>query len=130
GALLLKMIAGEIAPTPALAKPPMLPTSQNMPTNREPMKSIIAEAHGIEAHPSVLNVTVAGGFPPADVAEAGFGVIVTTNNDAALARRYADELAHFAWNRREEFLGGVASWEEAIRALQAIDHGPLVLVDI
>ncbi len=128
--LLLKMIAGEIRPTAALAKPPMLPTSQNMPTNREPMKSIIAEAHGIEAHPEVLNVTVAGGFPPADVAEAGFGVIVTTDNDAALAGRYADELARFAWNRREEFLGGVASWEEAVRALQAIEHGPLVLVDI
>jgi len=130
GALLLRMIAGEITPTAALAKPPMLPTSQNMPTNREPMKSIIAEAHGIEAHPSVLNVTVAGGFPPADVAEAGFGVIVTTDNDATRARHYADELARFAWNRREEFLGGVASWEEAIRALQAIQHGPLVLVDI
>ena len=129
-ALLLKMIAGDITPTAALAKPPMLPTSQNMPTNREPMKSIIAEAHGIEAHPAVLTVTVAGGFPPADVAEAGFGVIVTTNNDAALARRYADNLARFAWNRREEFLGGVASWEEAVRALQAIEHGPLVLVDI
>ncbi|HEX7102271.1 MAG TPA: M81 family metallopeptidase [Nitrolancea sp.] len=129
-ALLLKMIDGEITPTAALAKPPMLPTSQNMPTNREPMKSIIAEAHGIEAHPAVLNVTVAGGFPPADVAEAGFGIIVTTNNDAALARRYADELARFAWNRREEFLGGVASWEEAVRALQAIRRGPLVLVDI
>jgi microcystin degradation protein MlrC len=128
--LLLKMIAGEITPVAELAKPPMLPTSQNMPTNREPMKSIMAEAHGIEARPAVLNVTVAGGFPPADVAEAGFGVIVTTNNDAALARRYADELARFAWNRREEFLGGVASWEEAIRALQAIEHGPLVLVDI
>ncbi|HEX3721679.1 MAG TPA: M81 family metallopeptidase, partial [Nitrolancea sp.] len=128
--LLLKLIAGEIAPTAALAKPPMLPTSQNMPTDREPMKSIIAQAHGIEAHPAVLNVTVAGGFPPADVAEAGFGVIVTTDGDAALARRYADELAHFAWDRREGFLGGVTSWEDAIRALQAIDKGPLVLVDI
>jgi microcystin degradation protein MlrC len=128
--LLLKMIAGEITPVAELAKPPMLPTSQNMPTNREPMNSIMAEAHGSEAHPAVLNVTVAGGFPPADVAEAGFGVIVTTNNDAALARRYADELARFAWNRREEFLGGVASWEEAIRALQAIERGPLMLVDI
>ena len=128
--LMLKMIAGEIKPQAALAKPPMLPTSQNMPTNREPMKSIIAQAHGIEAHPAVLNITVAGGFPPADVVEEGFGVIVTTNGDAALARRYADELARYAWDRREGFLGGVTSWEDAVRALQAIDKGPLVLVDI
>ncbi len=128
--LLVAMIRKDIRPTAALAKPPMLPTSQNMPTNRDPMKSIIARAHEIEARPNVLNVTVAGGFPPADVAEAGFGVIVTTDGDADVARSLADELAEFAWNQREGFLGGVTSWEDAIRALQSIDHGPLVLVDI
>ncbi len=128
--LLVRMIRHEINPTAALAKPPMLPTSQNMPTGRDPMKSIIARAHEMEARPDVLNVTVAGGFPPADVAEAGFSVIVTTNDDAHSADSLADDLAHFAWDRREGFLGGVASWEEAIRALQTIEKGPLVLVDI
>ncbi len=128
--LLVAMIRGETKPTAALTKPPMLPTSQNMPTAREPMKSIIARAHELEDRPEVLNVTVAGGFPPADVAEAGFSVIVTTNGDPTLARSLADELAEFAWNRREEFLGGVTSFDDAIVALQSIDSGPLVLVDI
>ncbi len=128
--LIVAMIREEIRPAAALAKPPMLPTSQNMPTNRDPMKSIIARAHEIEAHPAVLNVTVAGGFPPADVFEAGFGIIVTTDGDAQLARSLADDLAEFAWNQREGFLGGVTTWEDAIRALQSIEKGPLVLVDI
>ncbi len=128
--LLVDMIEGRIKPTAVLAKPPMLPTSQNMPTGRNPMKAIIEQAHEIETNPRVLNVTVAGGFPPADVAEAGFSVIVTTDGDAELARRLADDLASFAWEHREGFLGGVTSWEDAIRALQSIEHGPLVLVDI
>lgn len=128
--LLVAMISGEIRPVAALAKPPMMPTSQNMPTGREPMKSIIALAHKFESRSKVLNVTVAGGFPPADVAESGFSIIVTTDRDAELARSLADELARFAWNRREGFLGGVTSFEEAIRAIESIDRGPLVLVDI
>jgi microcystin degradation protein MlrC len=128
--LLVALVNHEIEPTAELVKPPMLPTSQNMPTNREPMESIIARAHEIEARQEVLNVTVAGGFPPADVAEAGFSVIVTTNRDDALAHELAHDLARYAWDHREGFLGGVTSWEEAIRALQSIEKGPLVLVDI
>lgn len=129
-ALLARVARGEVRPAAALAKPPMLPTSQNMPTTREPMRSIIARAHEAEAVPGVLNVTVAGGFPPADVAEAGLSVLVTTDGNAALARRLADELAAFAWSRRDGFLGGVSSWDEAAAALRAIRRGPLVLVDI
>jgi microcystin degradation protein MlrC len=94
------------------------------------MKTLIARAHEMEALPGVLNVTVAGGFPPADVFETGFGVIVTTDDDAEQARALADELAQLAWDHREAFLGGVTSWEAAIRELQSIQSGPLVLVDI
>jgi len=128
--LLVRIARGEVHPETALARPPMLPTSQNMPTHQEPMRSIVARAHELERTPGVLTITVAGGFPPADVEEAGFCVLVTTDGDPGLARRLADELAGLAWQRRDGFLGGVASWEEAAAALRAIQHGPLVLVDI
>lgn len=130
GELLVRLVRREIHPVAALAKPPMLPTSQNMPTARDPMRAILARAHAAEALPGVLNVTVAGGFPPADVPEAGFSIVVTADVDAALARRLAGELADFAWERREGFLGGVSSWEEAAAALREPRDKPLVLVDI
>jgi microcystin degradation protein MlrC len=130
--VLAKLIRGEITPTTALVKPPMLPTSQRMPTAGEPMRSLIALAHEWEEHPGVVNVTVAGGFPPADVAEAGLSVLVTTNDDPALALRVANEIAGMAWNLREEFLGGVATFDEAALATASIAPGdkPLVIVDI
>lgn len=128
--LLVRIVRGEIDPTAGIAKPPMLPTSQNMPTARDPMRAILARAHEIEAMPGVLNVTVAGGFPPADVAEAGLSVVVTTDRDPALARRLADELADLAWSLREGFLGGVSSWTDAAAAIRDTREGPLVLVDI
>jgi microcystin degradation protein MlrC len=81
----------------------------------------------------VINATIAGGFPPADVADAGFSIVVTTDDDPSLADRLADDLAADAWSRRDGFLGGVTSFEDAavaIRALPSEPSGPLVLVDI
>lgn len=128
--LLLRIIERHVRPVSCLIKPPMMPTSQNMPTDREPMRSIVERAHEIESGRGVLSVTVAGGFPPADTPDTGFGVLVTTDGDERLARSAACSLAEFAWERREQFLGGVTGWDEAASIVQADGPGPIVLVDI
>ena len=79
--LIVRIARGDIRPVMELVKPPMAPTSQNMPTNREPMRSLIARAHDMEALPDVLNVTIAGGFPPSDSADTGASIVVTTDGD-------------------------------------------------
>jgi microcystin degradation protein MlrC len=138
-AVMARLIRREIDPTAVLRKPPMLPTSQRMTTSRMPMRALIERAHEMEEDPRVVNVTVAGGFPPADVEDAGFGVLVTTDNDPELAARLADELAAEAWSLREGFLGGVATFEHAAELIRSLNNedemempvsGPLVLVDI
>jgi microcystin degradation protein MlrC len=134
--LLARLVRREVVPTAALRKPLMLPTSQRMTTDRAPMRDLIARAHTMESDRRVLNVTIAGGFPPADVPEAGFSVLVTTDGEPVLAARLADELAAAAWEAREGFLGGVSTWAEAAEAIRALPPvtpppgGPLVLVDI
>jgi microcystin degradation protein MlrC len=131
--LLARLIAGKLRPFPALVKPPMLPTSQRMTTDRDPMRRLIALAHDMEARPGVLNVTVAGGFPPADVPEAGASVLVTTDDDPELARSLANELARVMWLHRDEFLGGVESIDTAAAAIGARASSsapPIVIVDI
>jgi microcystin degradation protein MlrC len=128
--ILMRLIAKEIEPRPFLLKPPMMPTSQNMPTQQEPMLSILAKVHELEARRGVLNVTVAGGFPPADTPDTGLGVLVTTDEDASLAEELAHELGRFIWDQREGFLGGVASWEDAAALVAERNDAPVVLVDI
>jgi microcystin degradation protein MlrC len=117
----------------ALVKPPMAPTSQNMPTNRDPMRALIARAHELELLPGVLNVAVAGGFPPSDSADTGAGILVTTDNDRTLAYNLAQELACELWNAREQFLGGVTDFSDAARIIASRKdqvEKPLLLVDI
>jgi microcystin degradation protein MlrC len=133
---LARLIRGEIRPTPALRKPPMLPTSQRMMTDRMPMRALIERAQSMEEDPRVVNVTVAGGFPPADVPEAGFSVLVTTDDDPDLAADLANALAREAWELRQGFLGGVTSWPDAADLIRALERGelpgsgPLTMVDI
>jgi microcystin degradation protein MlrC len=138
-AVLARLIRGEIRPTPALRKPPMLPTSQRMTTERMPMRALVERAHVMEEDPRVVNVTIAGGFPLGDNPDAGLGIVVTTNDDPELAAELANELATEAWSLRDGFLGGVATFEHAAELIRSLDSeedvdmpvsGPLVLVDI
>jgi len=138
-AVMARLLSGDLLPTPALRKPPLLPTSQRMTTGRMPMRSLMEQAHSMEEDPRVINVTIAGGFPPSDTADAGFGVVVTTHDDPGLAGELADALAAEAWALRDGFLGGVATFEHAADLIVAGDQGddldraasgPLVLVDI
>ena len=131
--LLVRMVQGEVNPAMALVKPPMLPTSQRMMTSHDPMASIIALAHKIEARPGVLNVTFSGGFPPSDTEETGVSCVVTTDGDLTRAVEYAEELGRHAWAVREGFLGGVTPFEEAAAVIASLPHHPdkpLLLVDI
>lgn len=129
---IVQLIRGEILPVAALVKPPMLPTSQRMTTDRSPMGDLIALAHEWEAKPGMIAVTVAGGFPPADVEEAGFSVLAYSVGDPLMAIDAAESIADTAWERRAGFLGGVSTFAEAATALAEHDHRekPLVIVDI
>jgi microcystin degradation protein MlrC len=131
-AMMRRLLNGEIRPTAALVKPPMLPTSQRMTTDRDPMRALLALATEAKRDPRVLNVTIAGGFPPADVEEAGVGVLVTTDDDPASAESIAEEIAAEAWRYREQFLGGVSTFAEAAATIRgrAAGEKPVVVVDI
>ncbi len=133
--VLARLIDEQLSPEAVLIKPRMLPTSQRMTTDRDPMRTLIALARNAERDPRVLNVTIAGGFPPADVPEAGLSVLVTTDADRGLATTIANTIAAEAWSRREGFLGGVlprGDLDLRLRELRETSEAerPLVLVDI
>lgn len=121
---------GEIRPVSALRKPPLLPPGPKQFSAVEPTKSIMARALELEALAGVLNIGVAFAFPYADCPFPGMGVIATTDGDAALAERLANELSDFIWERREQFRPEALTVEEAVHAAMASERGPVVLADL
>jgi microcystin degradation protein MlrC len=128
--LMLRIIRKEVQPVSALMKPPMMPTSQNMATHRAPMKTLLNMAHEAEKGPRILNVTVSGGFPPGDVFDAGFSVVVTADRDLNLARQTAESISRKAWELKGGFLGGAVSLEQAVEEAMKKHEGLITVVDI
>ena len=114
----------------ALAKPPLMPVPQAIATAEGPFKTLFDRAFAMERSGEALTVTVAGGFAYADVPEAGVGLLVTTDDDPAAARRLADELATLAWSLRHDMIVRNTPPAEAVAEAIAFPEGPVMLVDV
>ena len=114
----------------ALAKPPLMPVPQAMATSNGPFKTLFDRAYAMERSGEALTVTVAGGFPYADVPEAGVSLLVTTDDDPAAARRLADELATLAWSLRTQMIVRNTPPRGRGRGGDRLPGGPVMLVDV
>lgn len=128
--LLNQFIKGDINPTKVLKRPKMLVPPQTMITTEPgPMKELVDRALKMENDPRILNVTVAGGFPFSDVPDAGMSFLVTTDGDAALADRYAEELSSMAWRNRDRFHFYAVPPEQAVQNACQQENGPVILIE-
>ena len=133
--LLLSTMRGEIEPTIRVERPPVLPMGPKQNTSSGPMAELMAEARELEKREGVEKVNVFPGFHKADVSSMGFSIPVVTDDDPALAREVAREVATRVWERRESFVGEYPDPPEAVARAKEIaasadaDDGPVVMAD-
>ena len=75
---------------------------------------ILERARDMQQRPGVLDCSVLHGFPHQDSEFVGMYVMVTTDNDAALAKQSARELASWIWENRQRCLFQGHSCEQAL----------------
>lgn len=127
--LLVSTIRGEITPIQEFRQLPLLTMPPMQCTSREPMQSLIATMHQMEAEPNVLTATIAMGFPFADIVDAGVSVLVTCDGDAGLANHKADQLAGSLWNLRDELQPRLTKIEEVIHFVENRAKGLTIFAD-
>jgi microcystin degradation protein MlrC len=128
--LLFRMLAGDIAPTVAWQKIPMITPQDQFLTSAGPMKEWFDRAREWERQPGVLDVSPCPMQPWLDVAEGGWAVVVHTNRDIDLARRIAGDMAALAWRLRKEFWRSERlSPADAVRRASARADGLTILSD-
>jgi microcystin degradation protein MlrC len=127
--LLERLLAREIQPVRAYAQPPLLLPPQVQATAQPPMREILGHARTARHRPGVLGVTVAAGFPYADVPQAGPSVVVTADWDSALAQEVAEGLARTIWHARDHFRLHALPPDDAVAQALARPDGPVILVD-
>jgi len=134
GRAILAMLAGRAKPMLAWGRNPMLPHVMRQGTDDSPNRELQARCREMEAR-GALAASVFVGFPNADIEYAGLSAAVVTNGDAALARRWCDELLGMAWEQRAKFVYTVeplaASMARAkdLAAAKPAGSGPVVLLD-
>lgn len=127
--ILLDAARGKVIPTTGFAQVDMLISPPKQCTLISPMKECFELVREIEQRPGILDVTLAGGFPFADIRHAGVSVVVNAHADPRLAQETADEVARYVWDRREEFRLTLTPVRQAIREALAEESGPVILPD-
>ncbi|MFN8446724.1 MAG: M81 family metallopeptidase [Caldilineaceae bacterium] len=126
--VLVRILSQGLRPTMALHRLPMI-WGMNQVTAHSPMREAIAELHRIEAQPGVVCGSIATGFPLSDVPDMGSSVYIVTDNDPALAQRYADELGDWIWQRRADWQLHMPSTATALASAEAQGRYPVIFAD-
>jgi microcystin degradation protein MlrC len=132
--MLVRAIRGDYKPVTVTQKVPIITPTVLQWTGASPWMDMVQRAMIWEAREPDVYVNVFFGFPFADVPDVGLTFEVMTNDNPALARKVADDMAGWAWRRREALLAtakvhlvpdGVKLAKEAI----AKGATPVVLAD-
>ena len=125
------ILDGEVRPTIAWRKIPMLTHQEQFATDRGPMKEWFDRAREYEAQPGVVSVSAFPMQPWLDVPEAGWSSVVVTDGDPDLAGEIADRHARTAWDMREQFqVQDSLPVEVAVRQAAAVERGVVLLSDV
>ncbi len=131
---LVRAIRGDYKPVHATVKVPIITPTVMQWTGASPWMDLVQRALTWEAREPDAYVNVFFGFPWSDVPDVGMTIQAMTNGNAGLARSIADDIAGFAWRKRQDLVTaakihpiaeGVALAKAAVAAAKA----PVVLAD-
>lgn len=127
---LMRTLRGEVQPGILWRSLPMLTHMLCQAPSRQPMKDIMDRAMAAEAAGTVLNASVFGGFPLADIPHVGLSIVVVADAPQMTAAQHlVDDLAAMAWERRADFVYASEPLEDTIARAKALCEGPVLLVD-
>ncbi|MHC4877196.1 MAG: M81 family metallopeptidase [Planctomycetota bacterium] len=127
--MIVRTLRGEIHPVGAIHQLPMFWGTRRQVTAHPPMNDVMRRVHAIEERPGILSVTLATGFPWADVPDVGTSVTVIADGDRALAQNTADEFAAWLWENRQQWYSPPMTIRDALAAGDAEGQYPVIIAD-
>lgn len=129
GKTLLRAMAGEVSPVVSWGVLPMLTHMLKQTPALQPMKDIMDRAIRAEADGEVLNASIFGGFPLADIPHVGLAAVIVTDGDKVTGDALRDALLDMAWERRANFVFEIEPMAESITGAKSMQGRPIVLAD-
>jgi len=129
GRTLLRALAGEVDPRIVWDSRPIMSSTLVHTPSREPMKSLMAMAADAEDAGRVLNASVFGGFPQADIPHLALSAVVVCDGRTAEGEVLLARILDQAWERREGFLFHAEPLADQIARARSLGAGPIILAD-
>ncbi|MCW5747677.1 MAG: M81 family metallopeptidase [Alphaproteobacteria bacterium] len=129
GRTLVRALDGEVEPKMVWGFRPMLTSSLVHTPSRQPMKDIMDMANAAEDSGQVLNASVFGGFPQADIPHLSCSAVIVCDKRTAEGEILLNRLLDMAWDRREAFLYRGAPLAEQVAGAKKLEGGPIILAD-
>src|SRR5262249_29193611 len=129
GRTLLRMLRGEVEPVMVWEARPMMTSTLVHTPSRQPMRDIMDMAIAAETSGAVLNASVFGGFPHADIPHTSLSAVIVCDRRVDQGRALLDRLLATAWERRQAFLYTGAPLASQVAHAKTLGDGPIVLVD-
>src|SRR5262249_8678307 len=101
---LARTLRGEVVPGIIWASRPMMTSTLVHTPSRQPMKDLMDMAIAAETSGAVLNASVFGGFPHADIPHISCSAVIVCDQRTDQGRALLDRVLGLAWERRKAFL--------------------------
>ncbi len=129
GLIVTNFINGKCKPIMQWKKTKILSQTLKQGTSDKPMSELIKIVTNAEKEDNILAATVFGGFPMADIPDAGSSCVVVTNNDSLKGKKICNLITEKAWELKEDFIYKHTPLEEVVTKAKNIDDGPIILLD-
>src|SRR6516162_485805 len=129
GRTLMRTLAGEVAPQIVWGNRPIMSSSLVHTPSREPMQTLMAMANQAEDSGQVLNASVFGGFPQADIPHLALSSIIVCDKRTAEGEVLLNRILDTAWEKREGFLFHPEPLATQVARAKSYAEGPVVMAD-
>ena len=129
GNILIQSTKKECNPKMAWKQSRVLSQTLKQGTSDKPMKELIEMAKSAEMQKNILAATVFGGFPHADIPDAGTSCVIVTDNNEQLGKDICNSLVKKIWKEKEKFIYKHESLDKAVIRAKKINDGPIILLD-
>jgi len=108
---------------------PMMTHMIKQTPSKPPMKDIMDRAIEAADSDELLNVSVLGGFPLADIPHVSLSVVAVESMRHDLGEALVNELCEMAWNRRQDFIFEPEPLSQSIKFVADLKDYPVVVAD-
>ena len=129
GRTLMRALRGEVRPRMVWGALPLLTHMIKQTPARQPMKDVMDLALAAEGAGRVLNASILGGFPLADIPHASLSALVVGEEGDERADALLREVLALAWERRADFVFETEPVARTIERAKALADGPVILAD-